>query len=67
MSVELQTTETWPLEILDRVLQHGIVVEAARVEPRIGLGLISVDSRVRVTRLEALLDHPSFSPDAEAA
>jgi len=67
MSVELQTTETWPLEILDRVLQHGIVVEAARAEPRIGLGLISVDSRIQVTRLETLLDHPSFSPDAEAA
>jgi len=67
MGVELRTPDSWPLEVLDRVLDRGLVIEAERTTPSVGLGLIEVDARVRVTRLEPRLGPPAPTPPAARA
>lgn len=50
--MERRSPDTWPLEILDRVLVGGVTVEAERTATRLGLGTIAIDARVRVRRLQ---------------
>lgn len=56
MDVEHYQTDSSAAEILDRVLDKGIMVEAPRATPDAVLGWISAVTRVRVLRAEAHLD-----------
>jgi hypothetical protein len=68
MDVEHYQTDASAAEVLDRVLDKGILVEAPRVTPEAGLSQISAVSRVRVLRVEAHLEHTLPRPsDARAA
>jgi hypothetical protein len=66
MPVNRRSPDTWPLEVLDRVLDHGIQIDAPRQEPGIGLGLLTIESHVHVTQLETWLTH-ELEPPARAA
>jgi hypothetical protein len=65
MDMEYSAPEAFAAEVLDRILDKGIRVEAPRVMSEAGLGQISAVARVRVLRAETHLEHTR--PDQASA
>jgi hypothetical protein len=67
MDVEHRTSDLAALDVLERVLDKGVLLEADRVTPDAGLGRIATVARVRVVRAETLLHHDSSDSPAPRA
>jgi hypothetical protein len=55
MSVERQGSETSLIDILDRILDKGIVIDAWMRVSLVGLDLLTVEARVIVASIETYL------------
>jgi hypothetical protein len=64
MSLERTATESSLIDVLDRVLDKGIVIDAWLLVSVVGIDLISVDGQVIVASIDTYL---KYSNDAAAS
>ena len=74
MQIERPSSEASLMDVLDRVLDKGVVIDAWVRVSLVGIDLVTVEARVVVASIETYLHHsaaladakPAARPDAEA-
>jgi hypothetical protein len=63
LTVDHPATSTSTIDVLDRVLDKGIVIDAWARVSLVGIDLLTIEGRIVVSSIQTHLTHPGRLPD----